>query len=207
MAKILFFGDSITAYRKNFISASEFFAETFPQHEIVNKGVGGNDTNLAKERFQKDVLDEKPDMVIFCFGCNDAAIDVFKQKTVPRLTIEEYVENLRYFVHEIRAIGAEMIFWTTPPMVLVDGLKPYYGGEPYTSNGFNFMLDQFIEAACKLMEEEKIKVVHINRVFKELTGNDETKLVELLPDGMHPNTEGQKIIFRELNKAFANFFN
>jgi lysophospholipase L1-like esterase len=207
MAKILFFGDSITAYRKNFISASEFFAETFPQHEIVNKGVGGNDTNLAKERFQKDVLDEKPDMVIFCFGCNDAAIDVFKQKTVPRLTIEEYVGNLRYFVHEIRAIGAEMIFWTTPPMVLVDGLKPYYGGEPYTSNGFNFMLDQFIEAACKLMEEEKIKVVHINRVFKDLTGNDETKLVELLPDGMHPNTEGQKIIFRELNKAFANFFN
>ena len=207
MAKILFFGDSITAYRKNFISASEFFAETFPQHEIVNKGVGGNDTNLAKERFQKDVLDENPDMVIFCFGCNDAAIDVYKQKTVPRLTIEEYVGNLRYFVHATRAIGAEMIFWTTPPMVLVDGLKPYYGGEPYTSNGFNFMLDQFIEAACKLMEEEKIKVVHINRVFKELTGNDETKLVELLPDGMHPNTEGQKIIFRELNKAFANFFN
>ena len=84
MAKILFFGDSITALRKNCVVASELFAGKFPQHHFVNKGVGGNDTNLARARFQNDVLDEKPDIFVFCFGCNDAAIDVHKQKTEPR---------------------------------------------------------------------------------------------------------------------------
>ena len=201
MAKILFFGDSITALRKNQTVASQLFEAQFPRHEFVNKGVGGNDTDLARERFQRDVVEEKPDLLIFSFGCNDAAIDVHKGKTLPRLTVEKYLENLRFFVSEMRKCGTEMIFWTTPPMVLVEGLKPYYGGEPYTSNGFNFMLDRFIAAACELMEQEGVTVVHVNRAFRELTGNDERKLVELLPDGMHPNSEGQKIIFRNLCAA------
>ena len=205
MAKILFFGDSITAFRKNFVVASELFAEKFPRHQFVNKGVGGNDTNLARARFQNDVLDEKPDILVFCFGCNDAAIDVHKQKTEPRLTIEEYLGNLRFFIREMRSIGAEMLFWTTPPMVLVEGLKPYYGGEPYTSNGFNFMLDRFIAAACQLMKEEGIEVVDINGVFRQETCGDEEKLVQLIPDGLHPNNEGQKIIFRELCKKLECF--
>lgn len=205
MGRILFFGDSITAFRANTIVASELFAEKFPQHEIINKGVGGNDTNLARERFQRDVVEEKPDLLIFSFGCNDAAIDVYKQKTLPRLTLEEYLGNLRFFVSEMRAIGAEMLFWTTPPMVFVERLIPYYGGEPYTSNGFNFMLDRFVESACKLMAEENVEIAHINRIFKEVTGNDEKKLAELLPDGLHPNSEGQKIIFRELCRALEKF--
>lgn len=205
MAKILFFGDSITALRKGSVVTSELFAQKYPQHTIVNKGIGGNDTNLARERFQRDVIDEKPDMLIFCFGCNDAAIDVWKQKSVPRLTIEEYLGNLRFFIREMRSMGTEMIFWTSPPMVLVEGLKPYYGGEPYTSNGFNFMLDRFLAAACGLMAEEGIETAHVNRAFREDTGSDEKKLVALLPDGMHPNSEGQKIIFKELCKAFDKF--
>ena len=201
MAKILFFGDSITALRKNSVVASELFAEKFPQHLIVNKGVGGNDTDLAKERFRKDVLEEKPDLLIFCFGCNDAAIDVHKQKTLPRLTVEAFIGNLRFFIREMRAIGAELLYWTSPPMVLVEGLKPYYGGEPYTSKGFNFMLDRFNAAAVELMKEENVEVVDINGAFRKLTGGDEKLLVQLFPDGMHPNDEGQKIIFKELCKG------
>ena len=201
MAKILFFGDSITALRQNQKSASEFFAEKFPQHEIVNKGVGGNDTNLARARFQSDVMEQKPDLLIFSFGCNDAAIDVWKQKSGPRLTIEEYLGNLRFFIEEMRSIGAGMIFFTPPPMVMVDGLKPYYGGEPYTSNGFNFMLDQFVAAAGALMKEEGIPVVDINGFFRKITCNEDEQLVKLIPDGLHPNTEGQEMIFRELCKA------
>ena len=207
MAKIIFFGDSITALRKNNKVASEFFAEKFPEFEIVNKGVGGNDTNLARERFQKDVMDEKPDLLIFSFGCNDAAIDVWKQKTLPRLTIEEYLGNLRFFISEMRSIGAEMIFFTPPPMLLVEGLKPYYGGEPYTSKGFNFMLDQFIAAACRLMAEEGIETVDINAFFRQVTANDDEKFVNLFPDGMHPNTEGQKMIFGKLCEAFEKIRN
>ena len=202
MGKILFFGDSITALRKNVTAASELFAARYPQHVIVNKGVGGNDTGLARERFKKDVLDERPDVLIFSFGCNDAAIDVWKGKTTPRLTVEEYLANLRFFIDAMRAIDAGMIFFTPPPMILLENLKPYYGGEPYLTRGFNFMLDSFIAAAKGLMAREKIPVADVNAAFREVTGNAEAKLAALIPDGLHPDSEGQKIICCLLCQAF-----
>lgn len=202
MGKILFFGDSITALRKNVTAASELFAARYPQHVIVNKGVGGNDTGLARERFKKDVLDERPDVLIFSFGCNDAAIDVWKGKTTPRLTVEEYLANLRFFIDAMRAIDAGMIFFTPPPMILLENLKPYYGGEPYLTRGFNFMLDSFIAAAKELMAREKIPVADVNAAFREVTGNAEAKLAALIPDGLHPDSEGQKIICCLLCQAF-----
>ena len=206
MSKILFFGDSITAFRENVVVASELFEKSFPQHRMVNRGVKGNHTGMARERFQKDVLDEKPDLMIFSFGINDAAIDVFKQKTTPRISVEEYVENLRFFIREVRAAGAEVIFFTPPPMVMVEKLKQYYGGEPYLSNGFNFMLDKFISSAKSLMAEENVPVADVNAAFREQTGSAEDKLTELLPDGMHPNSEGQKIIYDTLLKVFEKSF-
>ena len=202
MSKILFFGDSITALRKNVTAASELFAARYPQHEIVNKGVGGNDTGLARKRFQRDVMDERPDVLIFSFGCNDAAIDVWKGKTTPRLTAEEYLANLQFFIDSMRSINAAMIFFTPPPMILLDNLKPYYGGEPYLANGFNFMLDSFIAAAKELMAREKVPVADVNAAFREITGGDERKLAALIPDGLHPNSEGQEIICRLLCQAY-----
>lgn len=204
MAKILFFGDSITAFRENVIVASDLFVERFPQHEIVNRGVRGNDTGLARERFQQDVVAEQPDVLIFSFGCNDAAIDVYKSKTVPRIPLEAYLDNLKFFIREMRVIRTEMIFFTPPPLVLVEGLKPYYYGEPYISHGFNFMLDQYIAAARRLMEKENVPVADVNRAFRENTGNVEEKLVTLLPDGMHPNSAGQAIIFNLLYQIFES---
>jgi lysophospholipase L1-like esterase len=206
MSKILFFGDSITAFRENVVVASELFEKSFPQHQMVNRGVKGNHTGMARERFLKDVLEEKPDLMIFSFGINDAAIDVFKQKTTPRVSLEEYVENLRFFIREVRAAGAEVIFFTPPPMVMVEKLKQYYGGEPYLSNGFNFMLDKFISAAKALMAEENVPVADVNAAFRESTGNDEEKLVAILPDGMHPDSAGQKIIYETLLKVFEKSF-
>lgn len=204
MKKILFFGDSITAHRPGVVTASELFAEHYPQHRIVNRGVGGNDTGLARERFRRDVLDERPDVLIFSFGCNDAAIDVGKGRTNPRLTVEEYIGNLRFFIAGMRAAGAAMIFFTPPPMVLAECLKPYYGGEPYLSNGFNFMLDRFIAAARELMAEERVPVADVNRAFRETAGGDEAKLLSILPDGMHPDSAGQRIIFGLLREIFDN---
>ena len=89
-------------------------------------------------------------------------------------------------------------------MVMTETLKTYYGGEPYTSKGFNFMLDEYLAAAVKLMTEEQVVTVSINRLFKTMTGNEEAGLLELFPDGMHPNSAGQKIIFGELLRAFES---
>lgn len=200
MSKILFFGDSITAPRKDVVVASETITQKYPQHTIVNKGVGGNTTILARARFEADVLAEKSDLMIFSFGCNDAAIDVFKGKTTPRTPLEEYIANLTFFIDEVRKTGGDVIFFTPPPMVMVEKLKVYYGGEPYLSNGFNFMLDRFIAAAKELMAEKNVDTVDVNTIFRQAASCDD-ELVKLLPDGMHPNTEGQKLICGGLCEA------
>ena len=59
--------------------------------------------------------------------------------------------------------------------------------------------------ACRVLKDEGIEVVDINGVFRQETCGDEEKLVQLIPDGLHPNNEGQKIIFRELCKKLECF--
>ncbi|VAX38507.1 hypothetical protein MNBD_PLANCTO02-2450, partial [hydrothermal vent metagenome] len=43
-----------------------------PQVIVVNKGIGGHSAADGLKRFQRDVLDVKPDCLILYFGMNDA---------------------------------------------------------------------------------------------------------------------------------------
>lgn len=64
---------------------------------IVNKGMNGNTTHDALLRLQKDVLDEKPDIVMILLGGNDFL------KQVPA---EETFANLRLIISQIQSQGA-----------------------------------------------------------------------------------------------------
>ena len=39
---------------------------------FINAGVGGNNTNMARARLERDVLAHKPDWVVVMMGTNDA---------------------------------------------------------------------------------------------------------------------------------------
>ena len=100
------FGDSITAL------------STWPQSvakalnmNLVNSGIGGNTTDHAKARFERDVLAHNPDFVIMCFGTNDF---YRVTKAAPRVDVATYKQNLVYFINQIRAIGATPILMTPP---------------------------------------------------------------------------------------------
>lgn len=64
---------------------------------IINKGISGDTTHDALLRLSKDVLDEKPDIVILLVGGND----ILKQ--VPK---EETFVNLRSIIARIQSRGA-----------------------------------------------------------------------------------------------------
>ncbi|MBT3289317.1 MAG: AMP-binding protein [Victivallales bacterium] len=69
--RVICFGDSLTSCGSEDGRYSDVLQSRFPEHEIINKGVGGETFVDAKERLQEDVLDLKPDMVIVEFGAND----------------------------------------------------------------------------------------------------------------------------------------
>lgn len=63
--RVVFLGDSITdGWRLN---------EYFPDHDFVNRGIGGQITGEMLGRFKADVLDLKPKTVLILAGTNDLA--------------------------------------------------------------------------------------------------------------------------------------
>ena len=147
---IVVFGDSTTAARGPLRTFGTLLSEDLPargiEPTVVNAGVGGNTTVLARKRFEKDVLAHDPDIVTISFGINDSAVDVWKGATEPRVDVEQYEANLRYFVQTLRQCGATPILMTPNPLAWTPTLKDTYGKAPYDRDdpeGFNVTLKQY----------------------------------------------------------------
>ncbi len=191
---VVAFGDSTTAPRGSLRVYADILREELPKRgraaEVVNAGVGGNHTAAARKRFQRDVLNRKPAVVIVQFGINDSAVDVWKKPpaTKPRIALAAYEANLRFFIQEIRAVGAKPVLMTPNPLRWTDKLKSLYGKPPYAADdpeGFNVLLKGYAEAVRRIARTEEVPLVDIDAAF----ANDAD---ELLLDGMHPNTKGRQ---------------
>ncbi len=71
----------------------------YPTHHIrvVNMGEGGNTVIDLKERWQRDVIDLKPDWLAICIGINDVwwkfMLPHIQEKPVPSLNISKHWMN------------------------------------------------------------------------------------------------------------------
>jgi len=64
-------GDSLTVCGGEGGRYSDWLGEYLPEHKIINKGVNGDTLAGGKARFQRDVLDQKANVVIIGLGAND----------------------------------------------------------------------------------------------------------------------------------------
>ncbi len=186
--RIVIFGDSISAYRDDLHIASMQLSERLKSRGVdfnfLNSAVKGNTSEMGRERFRKDVLDHCPDLVIIAFGTNDSAVDIYLDKTVPRVSLERYSENIRYFISELEKRQAKVIFYSSPPIYLTENLKSKY----------RFQLDRYMDAQRKIVLASPCYYLDINQIFMDKAGGYGERLLEYMPDGMHPNEAGQKII-------------
>lgn len=200
--KIVAFGDSTTVPRGALVVYAKLLQDELPARGlpvvVINAGVGGNSTEAARARFEKDVLSRDPGLVIIQFGINDSAIDVWKGATTPRVPMSRYEQNLRHFVHTLKARKTRVILMTPNPMTWTDALKKMYGKPPYDPedpDGFNLLLKDYGAVARKIAQDEAVPLVDVYRRFKEF-GN----VSDLLLDGMHPNEKGHRLIADALLK-------
>lgn len=211
--KIVAFGDSITAPRKGVVVYSKVLEEEFKQKNldirVINSGVPGDTTAIAKERFEKDVLAHKPDVVIIQFGTNDAAVDVWKTppEKASRVSKADYEKNLRGFITEAKKLGAKVILVTPAPTRWTDKLKAMYGKTPYDPDdvdGFNVILKDYVSVARRAAKAEGIRTVDLFSAYYEYDKRPGQKMDDLFLDGLHPNTAGQQIeaelILKQLRK-------
>ena len=212
--RIVAFGDSTTDFRDTIKKVysqrleEELAAQGIPV-EMFNSGVGSNTTEMARQRFERDVLDHNPDLVIIWFGLNDSAVDVWDNPpaTKTRVSKGRYEENLRYFVQTLAARGVKVILMTPNPLRWVEETLELYGQAPYLPddpNGFNVIVPEYAEIVRKIASDKQIPLIDAFEAFEQYGATDGQSVDDLLLDGMHPNDKGQHLVadllLGEINK-------
>jgi len=220
---IIAFGDSTTAVRGNVISYMQRIQDYFEQYYLNNKmtlpnkklndwhehflnaGVGGNDTELAAQRFDRDVVSkvdsDNTNIIIIQFGVNDSAVDVSQGATAPRVGLNDYARNLTRFARNLKKLNCHVILMTPNPLAWIDRTRIMYGKPPYdpnTDDGFNILLRDYAETARRIARKESTYLVDIDSIFRNQEQQTGLPYKLLLYDGMHPNNAGHAIIAEHL---------
>lgn len=118
--KIITLGDSITKGVRTGVAAEETFAAVLQAGlreqditaEVTNVGIGGERTDQALLRLEKDVIAKQPRIVTIMYGTNDSYVDAGQRE--PRLTEHQYRDNLVQLVERLRRAGIQPILMTEP---------------------------------------------------------------------------------------------
>lgn len=196
--KIVFFGDSVTETVRDLNDPEDLgkgyvkFAEEklrllhLEAHfKIVNRGVGGDGVNELAARFQRDVIDEKPDIVVLQVGINN----VWWRQTDENDFRLEY-SNL---VTALKATGARLII-VQPFSLPVDD----FGRLRPRLNTFNKMIDA-------IAKTNDVPVIAMDEFFTDAAKN--APPTHFLLDGIHPTPHGHQCIadfvIKELEKSLV----
>jgi lysophospholipase L1-like esterase len=175
--KVVFMGDSIT---------DEWFKldpEFFKGKNWVNKGISGQVTQQLKERFQKDVLDEKPATMVLLAGTNDIA------QNMGPVSMEQIFENLTWMVNEAKSNKIKVILCSILPVYdyhWKPGLRPDVKIPA---------LNKMLQAWAK--ENEVTYVDYFSSMVDERNGLKK----EYGRDPVHPNLAGYKVMKELLENA------
>lgn len=205
--KIVAFGDSTTAPRIVEGKPLTVYADVLATNtalrargvSVINAGVPGNTTRDARARFNRDVLERHPDLVVIQFGINDAWVAVWNKPpaTQPRISLKEYTTNLSYFVKELRQRGVFVILMTPNPLRWTEKLKLRCGHAPYAvdePDGMNVLLRSYAQATRDVARDTGTPLIDVMAAFEAYGAKQNHSIDGLLVDGIHPNEEGHRII-------------
>lgn len=177
--RVVFMGNSITAGWINI--HPEFFATK----GYVNRGIGGQTTPQMLIRFNQDVIDLKPKVVVILAGINDIA-----QNTGPT-TPEAIMDNLSGMALLAKAHGIKVILSSVLPAYDFPwrpGLEP---------SGKVIALNRMIK---KFAEENGM---HYLDYFSALVDARNGMKKEYSHDEVHPTLAGYKVMEPLVDKAIA----
>ena len=198
--RMLFIGDSITDCGRRdravplgdgYVSIfTELATARYPERNIdwVNMGIGGNRTTHLKERWQTDVIDQRPDRLSIKIGIND--LNSFQRRDPDGVAPDQYRRNYDELLTSTRRAFGEI------PILLV---TPFY---------MSTSIDEEVEGAVLGMIPEYIGIV------EEMSAKYGTMLLNLhnvfqeqlkyrppdtfCPEPVHPNHIGHVVIANAL---------
>jgi acyl-CoA thioesterase-1 len=187
-AELVMLGDSITKGVRGGVTAEQTFTSVVEKNlrdlgwpvRAVNVGIGGERTDQAVKRLDRDVLARKPRVVVIMYGTNDSYVDPGREGS--RISAEAYRENLKQLVERIRSAGATPMLMTEPRWG-AKAKKNGLGEHP------NDRLEQFMHACREVARETKTPLVdnYADWLSAEEAGQD---LGQWTTDQCHPNPAG-----------------
>jgi len=188
--KIVALGDSITKGVRTGVAVEETFAariqaalrEQGIAAEVTNVGIGGERTDQALVRLDKEVIAKEPQIVTIMYGTNDSYVDPGQRE--PRLTEQQYRDNLVQLVQRLRRAGIKPILMTEPRWSAA--AKANGSGEHP-----NLRLEKYVEQCRGVAKELEVPLVdHFAHWTKQEKAGQ--NLDAWTTDTCHPNPLGHK---------------
>ena len=199
--KIVIVGDSITEggkYPGGYVWLLErYLSALYPagKIQIVNAGISGNKATDMQARFQKDAIDQKPDLVMINVGVNDVwhaffnfpKNQFFPQGNLPAgVPLAEYRDKITQMVLAAKAAGIRVVLLSPTPIgETLDGPE-------------NRRLQEYIAAMREIALENQCLFIDLNGPCQEVIATYQKhagKTLNLLAaDGVHPNPSGYRIM-------------
>lgn len=177
--KIVCFGDSITK-------------RGYPQElarilkvEVANAGVAGHTTRQALRRFQKDVLDHKPEIVVIAFATNDARLAEEKV----HVPLDLYESNLSKIITSCLEAGMQPVLCTVPPIDQEAYFMRHEQENFVKAGGLEKVLEGYRAVVLRLAKIYNVPVVDLYRLLPAESGWRHN-------DGVHTSDKGNRIIAR-----------
>jgi len=175
--RIVFIGNSITEAWENFIPS------LFSDRSYINRGICGQTTPQILTRFQSDVIDLQPSILIILAGTNDIA------GNAGPITIKEIGDNIKSMVEQAISNGIQVILSSVLPVYdypWSPGLNP---AEKIIT--LNEILKNYAHQKKIFYLDYFSSMVDQRNGLKDAYSND----------GVHPNEEGYKLMTKLVKKA------
>jgi lysophospholipase L1-like esterase len=205
--RVVFFGDSITEQRLYTTYVQHFVVTRFPDRTItfVNSGWGGDQTSSndcddchgvgALARIERDVVAKRPTVVTLLFGMNDG-----KYRDFDPAVLKTYQDGMSEIIRILKTRTKARIYVMTPTV---------YDGTRHTSwshtDKYNDVLDRYSEAAKAIAAREGLPVIDLHEATVAALARAKAAEPDytFVPDGVHPNEDGQLVMATEILKAWG----
>lgn len=190
MQKILFQGDSVTdAGRTNSTTenlgngypklAADMLREAGAQAAVINRGISGNRAIDLVERWERDCIELRPDVVTVLIGINDCWRKYDSNDETP---VEDYRGRLDWLLKELRE--------KTDARIIL--MEPFVLPHPADRKEWRVTLDPEIHALRELAGKYQTGFVPLDGIMNQaavLYGNE-----AICGDGVHPTDLGHQVI-------------